>query len=252
MGFFSFLDPILDFLFGWVLYIHPTVAILLLAVLISLLITLAYKYMTDQDLMKRLKGEIKEFQKEMKDLKHDPNKAMAVQKKAMQTNMKYMMQSFRPTLITFIPIILVFGWMQGHLAWEPVIPGEEFRVEALFSVEDGEITLVVPVGLEIVGNPAQQIAAGKASWGLKGEAGEYFMEFRWKDMVKTKKVLITDERKYEDPIMQIDEQGWESINIIHNKMITLNLFGWKLGWLGGYLIFSIISSIALRKLFKVY
>ena len=52
--------------------------------------------------------------------------------------------------------------------------------------------------------------------------------------------------------MPIQEQGWESIQVMHNKLITLNLFGWKLGWLGAYLIFSIVTSIGLRKLFKVY
>jgi len=251
MSWYSFLDPILDVLFGWVLYLHPTVAVLLLSIIVSLIVTLAYKYLTDQDLMKRLKTEIKEFQKEMKTLKADPSKAMAVQKKAMETNMKYMMQSFKPTIFTFIPIILIFGWLQGHLAYIPLMPGEEFGVEASFSIEDGDITLIVPEGLEIINDPTQKIAAGKASWGLKGGKGEYFLELRWKEMVKTKKIII-DEKKYEEPLLVVKEEGWEDIKVIHEKLITLNLFGWKLGWLGGYLIFSIISSILLRKLFKIY
>ena len=73
--------------------------------LITLLITLIYKFTTDQDLMKQLKAELKELQAEMKALKSEPEKAMEVQKRAMQTNMKYMMQSMKATLFTFIPII---------------------------------------------------------------------------------------------------------------------------------------------------
>jgi len=251
MGYLSFLNPFLDIIFGWALLLHPTIAIALLSLIVSLIITFAYKYITDQDLMKRLKTEMKELQKEMKELRHEPKKAMSVQKKAMETNMKYMMQSFKPTLITFIPIILIFGWLQGHLAWEPLYPGEEFRVEAGFSIEDGDVTLIVPGGLEIIGDPIQKIAAGKANWGLKGQQGDYFMEFKWKELVKTKKLVI-DYEKYEDPVLVIKEDGWEDIKVIHKKLITMNLFGWKLGWLGGYLIFSIIFSMGLRKLLKVY
>jgi len=251
MGWLSFLDPVLDVLFGWALFLHPTLAIALLSIIVSLIITIAYKYMTDQDLMKQLKLEIKEFQKEMKELKSNPAKAMQVQKKAMETNMKYFMQSMRPTLITFIPIILIFGWLQGNLAWMPIMPGEEFGVEATFDIEDGTITLIAPEDIDIITDPVQKIAAGKANWGLRGNKGSYFLEFRWKDMVKTKKILI-DERDYEEPLMIVNENGWDKINVIHKKLITMNLFGWKLGWLGGYLIFSIISSLLLRKLFKVH
>ena len=252
MGFFSFLDPVLDFLFGWVLLLHPTIAILILAFLVSLIITLCYKYFTDQDLMKQLKTEIKEFQKEMKELKHDPSKAMQVQKKAMETNLKYTMQSLRPTLVTFIPIILIFGWLQGNLAWEPIMPGEEFIAEALFSVEDGNAILIAPEGIEIINNPTQTIAAGKASWGLRAQQGEYFLEIHWKDLIKTKKIISTSKQKYEEPITIVNEQGWDKIQVVHNKLITFNLFGWKLGWLGGYIIFSIIFSLVLRKLLKIY
>ena len=44
----------------------PTLwAVIILSFLISLIITIIYKYTTDQNLMKQLKEEMKEFQKEM-------------------------------------------------------------------------------------------------------------------------------------------------------------------------------------------
>src|SRR3989338_4786091 len=101
---FSFLDPFLGPLFR----LPSFLAILIFSLLISLLITLIYKYTTNQSLMKQLKGEIKEFQKEMKELKDKPGEVMRVQKEAMKTNLKYMSMSMKSTLTTFPPIIFLF------------------------------------------------------------------------------------------------------------------------------------------------
>ena len=56
-------------------------AIIILSFLITLFITVVYKFATDQNLMKKLKDEMKGMQKEMKLLKDNPQKAMAHQKK---------------------------------------------------------------------------------------------------------------------------------------------------------------------------
>ena len=77
----NLLNPLLNPLLG----LHPLFSLIILSFFISLIITLVYKAMTDQDLMKQLKAETKEFQKEMKELKDHPKKMMAVQKKSMQT-----------------------------------------------------------------------------------------------------------------------------------------------------------------------
>ena len=99
----SIIDPVLAPL----LKLDPFVAIIVLALLISTVITLSYKYFTDQAKMKRLKKQLKKYQAEMKELRKEPEKMMKVQQKAMQTNMEYMKMSMRPTFITFLPIILV-------------------------------------------------------------------------------------------------------------------------------------------------
>lgn len=118
-------ENLLNPVFAPLLKLPPLLGVLIVSIIITVLVTLIYKWTTDQNLMKQLKDEIKEFQNEMKTLKDDPKKAMEVQKKAMQTNMKYMMQSFKPMLITFIPIVFIFGWLRGHYdaLGEPVFFG---------------------------------------------------------------------------------------------------------------------------------
>ena len=252
---FAFLNPILNFLFGWTEALPPFWAIIILSFIIALIITFCYKWFTDQDLMKRLKTELKEFQKEMKELKEHPEQVMAIQKKAMETNMKYMTQSLKPTLITFIPIILIFGWLQATYAFEPLTPGNEFSISMQFEkgVVDGQALLTAPSEITILSNATQTLGGGQASWTLQGEKeGEYFLSYDFNNRKFSNKILITSQRGYAPQVTPVTDEQVKSITIDYDKLIVMNLFGWKLGWLGTYIIFSIVFSMGLRKLMKLY
>lgn len=109
------LDGIFNPTLGWVLDTLPSPwGLLALSILLTLLMTLAYKYFTDQNLMKSLKEEMKAMQGEVKGMKDQPDKMMAKQKDLMDKNLKYMKQSFKPMLITFLPMIVIFGWLKGY------------------------------------------------------------------------------------------------------------------------------------------
>jgi uncharacterized membrane protein (DUF106 family) len=248
MGINDFLDPI----FSPLLNFSTLWAVVILSFIISLVITLVYKYTTNQSLMKQLKEEMKEFQKDIKDLRKEPAKAMQVQKRAMQTNMKYMMHSMRSTLFSFIPIIIIFGWMTANFAYSPIMPGQEFTTTVFFEENvDGQIELNVPEGISIKSEKKKEVEDGEVKWILSGEQGEYLLEYVLNDKSYNKGLLI-DEKKYEYPIENIDDGFVKRIEIEHKSKKLLNLFGWKLGWLGTYIIFSIVFSILIRKIIKVY
>lgn len=228
-------------------------AIVLLSFLISLIITLIYKFTTNQSLMKDLKREMKEFQKQIKELRHDPQKAMEVQKKSMQTNMKYMGHSMRSTLFTFIPIILIFGWMNSHLSFEPILPGQDFTTTVVFEKGvNGEVELSVPEGLNIEGEAVKEIKDSEVKWILKGDEGEYLLEYNFNNNKYSQEVLISEGNEYKAPIKNVRDGNIRMIRVDYKKNIVLNLFRWKIGWLGAYIIFSIIFSMLLRKMMKIY
>jgi len=246
-------DNLLNPVFSPLLKLPTLWAIILLSFLISLIITLIYKYATDQNLMKQLKEEMKELQKETKELRKEPEKAMQVQKQVMQTNMKYMGQSMKSMIYTFIPIIIIFGWMNTHLAYEPILPGQDFTTSVVFEKNAGGIIeLSVPKGMEISGNAKKEIEDSTVKWVLSGDEGEYLLEYIYNGKKYSKEVLITEENKYKEPIKKIKDDVIKTIEIEHKPKKLLNLFGWKIGWLGTYIIFSIIFSIAIRKIIKVY
>ncbi len=252
MAFNDFLNPVLDPL----LQLPLLWVIIILSFVVSAIITLVYKYFTNQSLMKQLKDEIKALQKQMKELKDNPQEMMKVQKRAMETNMKYMMQSFRSTLITFVPIILIFGWMNAHVAYAPIHPGEEFVVDVALDKKapTTDIAVEVPQGVENKGESTKKVdggGIGKFTF-LAAQEGTYDLVFTASNQSHSKKVQITHQRDYETTVLKVKASPIVSITTIHQKEKILNLFGWKLGWLGTYIITSIVFSMALRKVMKVY
>lgn len=247
---FAFLNPVMDVLFGWTLQMHPFWSILLISFILSLLVTLIYKFTTNQSLMKSLKEEIKALQAEMKTLKHDPNKMMEVNKRAMEANMKYMGQSFKPMLFTFLPVIIIFGWLNAHLAFEPIHPGQEFTMTALFEKgAAGNISVMAPDGVLVTSDVTKTITDGNAIFTMKAaQPGTYAVTFDFNEKQYIKEVQVTNERKYIEPLLKVNDGLVDSINTEHAK--TRVLFG--LTWLWSYIIFSLVFSMGLRKILKVY
>src|SRR3989338_23953 len=176
MAYYDFLNII----FAPLLKLPVLWVVIILSFIVSVIIIVITKYTTDQTLMKKLKDDIKDYQKQIKELKGNPAKAMEVQKKAMELNMKYMMHSLKPTIITFIPIILIFGWMSSTFAYESIKPNEEFSITTIFDKSaSGKIELTVPEEMVLTGDKIKNIENNKATWLLKGDEGEHILEFAY-------------------------------------------------------------------------
>ncbi len=251
----AFLDPVFNPVLLPLLNKSPFLGIVILSLILSLIVVLVYKYFTNQQEMKRLKEQQKEYQQKFKELKDKPDEMMKLQKEAMGKNFEYMKHSLKATLITMLPIILVFGWMNAHLAFEPIYPGEMYSITAQFKEGlTGDAELIVDEGTELV-SPALQPIANTVTWNLKSTEGEHFVTVRAGNIEQSKKVFITTELKSEMPLSAYKHSDIEQIRINYNKLRPLadfSLFGWQPGWLGLYIIFSIVFSIVLRKVMKVY
>ena len=246
----ALLDPI----FTPLLKLPVLPAVIAIAFLISLIINLAYMFFTDQKEMKELKDKLKEFQKRMKEHSKEPEKMMSIQKESMEVNMKYMMKSMKPTLFTFIPIVIIFGWLNAHFAFAPIHPGMEFTSSVV--LQDGvqgyaEVT--VPEQFEVVGDSRQEITGNIVRWSLRAkEPGEYFIDYKINDETQNKDILVSQDQEYLPAQKAVDSAQVKTISIDQPKLIVLNLLGWKLGWLGTYILCSLVFSMSLRKIMRLH
>jgi uncharacterized membrane protein (DUF106 family) len=249
----------MDFLFGWILDLHPALGMLMISLIISLIISLAIKYLTDQNLMKQLRSEMKELQQEIKDLKNNPKKMAKINDRFMETNMKYMSHS--------IPIILVFGWMSSHMGYEPLIPGEPFKVTAVFNdLARGEVWLKAEQ-MEVLEPNNKEILHNEVDWLVQAGEGEYEIEILYENKSYKKDVILTREQVYA-PVEQVykkgmfakDEPRIEMIKLSNEKILPfkdvpiLGSIPWvkTWGWFGTYFLFSIVFSLVFRKMLDLH
>jgi uncharacterized membrane protein (DUF106 family) len=206
--------------------------------------------------MKQIKGDLKKYQKEMRETK-DTKKLMEIQKKALDLNMTYMKSSFKSTLYTFIPIIIIFAWLNMHIAYNPILPNTNFTVTAQFADgAKGNISLSATPELTTLNGATQEIVDNKAVWNLKGDAGEYKLTVDYNTEEYTHNVLITTDNTYLVPQELIKDSKLKTITN-GNKAVqpfgdNFNLFGWHPGWLATYIILSVGLSALFRKLLDVY
>lgn len=246
-------EGVLDPIFSPILNLPPLFGIIVISFIVTLIITIIYKMVTDQELMRTLKKDMKDMQAQLKKLKDNPKKMMEVQKKAMEKNMQYMTASMKPTFFTLIPILLIFGWLTSHLAYYPIVPGEEFEVTLEFAKDvTGEVNIEVPVNIRLLSNSVSNINMGKASFFLEGDSGDYNLVFDYNGEKFEKHVIITSEKEYAKVEKKISGSDLKMIKLSNEKIKPLNLFGWKIGWLGTYIIFSILFSTLLRKLLRLH
>lgn len=95
---------------GSLLQWNLTFGMLIIVFMISLMISIAQKYLTDQETLKEIKKEQKALREEMNLVKDDPAKIMELNKKQMQKIPLVFEASMRPLIYTAIPFIIFFRW----------------------------------------------------------------------------------------------------------------------------------------------
>ena len=109
---------ILNPIFGLILNLNLFWGLLVIILFINLAQTLIHKYTTDQEGLKKLKEEQKEFQQQMKQLKDQPEKMLELQKKQMGNLPKSLSLSMKSVVYTTIPLILFFRWFQDFFSFK--------------------------------------------------------------------------------------------------------------------------------------
>lgn len=235
------------------IHAHPFIGIILFSLLISLFITLIIFFFTDREKMRTLKERQKELQRKAKEHQKAGNQdaLMEINKQLMLDMPEMMKHNFKPMLITFIPIIIIFSWANANVAYIPIAPQQEFiAVLELAKGAVGEVNISVPEGINVIGNELKTIQNNQVNWTLKGNAGTHFLKFTYNGAIVSKKVIITEGIEYAKVSEKYDGEI-KTITIKNEKLVCMNIFGWKVGWLGSYIIFSLVFSLILRKLFKL-
>jgi uncharacterized membrane protein (DUF106 family) len=96
-----------------VLTSNPKVSIALFSLVVTLISTLAQKWLTNQEHLKSLKARQKEIQAEIRKNKKDPKLMQELNLEMMKLTGVMFKSSFKPMFATIIPFLLLFAWLRS-------------------------------------------------------------------------------------------------------------------------------------------
>lgn len=97
---------------------NPALTVLVIAFIVSLITTIANKYLVDQDALNEKQKNMQEFNKRLREAQKKGDgkeiaKLQAEQAEMMKDQTEMMTEQFKPMFVTFVPIILIFFWMRA-------------------------------------------------------------------------------------------------------------------------------------------
>ncbi|WP_407377862.1 DUF106 domain-containing protein [Methanobrevibacter sp.] len=96
---------------------NPALTVLIVAFIVSLITTIANKYLVDQDELNEQQAKMKEFQSQLRDAQKRGDgkeiaRLQAQQAELMGDQTAMMTNQFKPMIVTLVPIFLIFFWMR--------------------------------------------------------------------------------------------------------------------------------------------
>jgi len=91
---------------------NPKLSILIVSVIVTFISTIAQKFLTNQEHLRKLKARQKEIQKELKGNK-DMNVMKELNAEMLKLSGLMFKSSFKPIFVTLIPFLILFAWLNG-------------------------------------------------------------------------------------------------------------------------------------------
>ena len=263
----SITNPVLD----WMLYLHPDLVLLIVAVGTGVILTVVRPFTTNQEYLNRCKEDrnrLKELIREAKRAK-DKDALTRHRTTAGQIGLKTMKAEGKPLLVAIVPIALLATWAFGNIAFIPPSGDDPVVVKAYFTVPKiGKLVHMVPQdGIEAASGWVRPIepdvdakgvtTTGVAQWTLRcrKRAEPYTLRIRAMGGIYEKELLV-DGRRYAPPIRTYEDGQIEVSEVV---MREYRLLGFVPGipwiglqpWIVGYLVIVLPLSFILKPALRI-
>lgn len=229
--------------------------ILAASIVLSFIVTLIYKYTTNQKEMKRIKDQMKEYQKEMKLHRNDQKKMMEINQDMMKINTQYMTKSMRSSFFTIVPAMVIFYLLMGVVAFMPVTPGSTFTMTANLNnnYNASSLNLQLPAGFALLNTTINRQTIDYEIM-APNTTGNYTMTLKYGNDTYPKPVAVTHQDFREKATSKYSHGALKQAKINYNQRSIVQLPFWphRLNWLWTYLILAVIFGSLTRRILKVH
>jgi len=266
--FSAWLAALLDIPLGWLLALPRDVAILLVAVGTSLLLTLVRKWTTNQDRLRRSRDDVRRLKQLIREAKRAKDKPAVRQMRttlAMVNGIRVKAEGM-PLLVSILPIALLAVWAVERLDYIPPKVGEPLAVRAYYPLSSvGKLTHLVPAsGMAMRSDPIRIVEVdpdgeqnGLATWVVEPAAPSDAVELVVRHEGATARhALRVGGRTYAPPVTLQDGNGILATEAVHRRVRFLGIVPGIDAiafppWLVAYLIIVIPLVPILRRALRV-
>jgi uncharacterized membrane protein (DUF106 family) len=260
-----FILAVMDVVVGWLLILPRDAAIVLVAVSTALLLALARKLSTDQDLLCRCAADRKRLRELRRGARRARDRAALARLGATQGQVaiKALAQEWKPMLLSLAPIALLAAWCWQRLEYLPPKAGEPVSFTATFPISAaGQLAHLAPAeGLQAPRGWIRALAVdtntvtAHATWILTGTRGLHSLTLRY-DRHTFIHPLLLGERRYQVRLLAHDSKSIRTAVLLQ----PARLFGIVPGlpalglapWLVAYLLLALAAFPVVKRLSRVW
>ena len=259
-----------DYPLGWLLWLPRDVTLVLFAALTALLMTLARRAVTNQDLLRRCSEDLRRLKQLVREAKQARDKPTMLRLRGTAGLIKGMQLAadMRVLIVVLLPVAMLAIWASERLDFLPPQVGRDLIVRAYFPLSSiEELTHLVPAaGCELKGTAIQVIRAdaasassgGLAEWTLHATSAAWGLAIvlRHRNESATHRVAI-GHTTYWPPIQTHANERLALTEVVLDRYrpLGLNLKIETIGlppWMVGYLVLTMFLVPTFKRLLRVF
>ncbi len=254
---------------------HPLLPLALVSLIASVLLLLAFRWLSDQQGLQEIKSKIHAHFLELKLFRHDVGVIWSAEKQIVRYNFVYLVCLIKPLLVT-LPVFVLFlveldGWFTSRpfRVGEPVVVSVFAQPQAVGVLD--KVRVVNTEGLRVE-TPALRIPEERrADWRIRAlAAGEHQIEFITgpQDLQHASKRVQIGRRRVAYVARTLSGPGWFSgfANSQESPLspdspiskievdypgATLTVFGWGVNWVVAFVVLSLVFAFVLKRPFGI-
>ncbi|ETX00633.1 MAG: hypothetical protein ETSY1_10460 [Candidatus Entotheonella factor] len=258
-----------DILFWPFRHTEPIWSLIIISGLSGVLMLWIFGRVSQQHAIRNIRERIRGNILGVRLYQHDVRVVLKLQGTIMRDIFTYLTYAFLPTLVLMIPVIFILAQLNLRFALSPLSPGSSAVVKVTLQDRANIATpihLEVPDGL-VVETPGVHIRSqGEVAWRIRAvKPGQHVLNVNVDGHVTAKKVwvgegwgavtalrtrsLITALLYPGEPLLSPTD-GVASIEVQY-PALTLTCFGWPMHWLVMFLVLSLLTGFACKRLLGV-
>lgn len=267
------LDSVIRVFFYPIRALNPWVGMTVVSLATSSMLLLVFRYLSNQQEIRRVKDRIKAHLLEMLLYRDDLRASLRAQGRILSCNLRYLSCTLKPLLVMSVPVLLVLIHLEFWFGYQPLKPGEAaiLKVKLAGGMQPSRTRLALQhsSGIDVETDPLRIDAEREVDWRLRAkEDGRQKIKLETGGETIEKEVAVGGtslsrvsparvRSSWRDELLNPGEpmipasSFIERIEISYPRSGMAFLFGWRPHWLLVYFTLTIIFALVLKPLLKI-